>query len=232
MFVVVDTEAIASETKNLVIEARSSLVILICALLIVSLLSILLSTWLAKTIAHSPSSFGTILSRYFGFDRNDTEKILTWWTPIRGQLPEVLLVRTVLLDHNQSTSTIEPATVLRNSYDDYPRFHTIVLPLLFIGAIVLAVLAYYARVRCTHRNFAWGAVPKIPMGRVDPKMAAAAAMKGKEAEAGVDYTIVQGTKQDPVMFALAETLEPLTQERPVGGIVDEASQYDADDIPK
>lgn len=120
-------------------------------------------------------------------------------------------------------------------YSDYPRFHTIVLPLLFVGAIVLAVIAYYARIKCTDRGFAWGAVPKVPLGRVDPEIAAAAVaavVKAKEAEPGVDYTIVQGTKEEPIVFSLAETMQPLNEEREAGGIVDEGTQYELEDIPK
>jgi hypothetical protein len=228
-----DTNAIGDETKDLVIEARSSLVILICSILFMSLLSILLSTWLAKTITNSPSSFGTVLVRYFGFDRNETEPSLTWWTPLHARLIE-LASRQSPSSENQSTVTTT-STPIRIPYSDYPKFHIIVLPLLFIGAIVLAVLAYYARMKCTDRGFAWGAVPSIPLGRMDQKAAAAVAatvVKEKEAEPGVDYTIVQGNKEEPVVFALAETLQPLNEEREPGAIVDEGTQYELEDIPK
>ena len=196
-----------------------------------SLFSIILSTWLAKTITNTPSSFGTILGRYFGFDRNETEPNLTWWTPLHVKLTE-LMSREVTSNRSNTTTTSAP---IRIPYNDYPRFHTIVLPLFFVGAIVLAAMAYYARVKCTDREFAWGAVPKVPLGRVDPKAAAAtvaAVIQTKEAEPGVDYTIVQGTKEEPVVFALAETLQPLNEEREPGGIIDEGTQYELEDIPK
>jgi len=226
-----DTKAITSETKDLIIEAKSSLVILICSILTISLLAILLSTWLAKTITNSPSSFSSILGRYFGFDRNETEKNLTWWAPLHIKLPEIKSQDTIS-DKSNSTATSIPIQI---PYSDYPRFHTIVLPFFFIGAIVLAAMAYYARMKCTDRGFAWGAVPKIPLGRVDPMAAAAtvaAVVKAKEAEPGVDYTIVQGTKDEPVVFALADTMEPLNEERERGGIVDEGTQYELEDIRK
>jgi hypothetical protein len=60
----------------------------------------------------------------------------------------------------------------------------------------------------------------------------AAVVKAKEAEPGVDYTIVQGTNKEPVVFALADTLQPLNEERETGGIVDEGTQYELEDIPK
>ncbi|UJR31085.1 hypothetical protein I4U23_018593 [Adineta vaga] len=231
-----DTNAISSETKDLVIEAKSSLFILISSILIMSLLSILLSTWLAKTITHSQTSFSTILSRYFGFDRNETEASLTWWTPLHARLVEITS-RNFPLDKTHSVltaTTISPKSI-QIPYSDYPKFHTIVLPLFFIGAIILAVLAYYARIKCTDRGFAWGAVPSIPFGRIDPKAAAvvaASVIQSKEAEPGVDYTIVQGTKDEPIVFALADTLQPLTEEREAGAIVDEGTQYEIEDIPK
>jgi len=196
-----------------------------------SLLSILLSTWLAKTITNTPSSFSSILGSYFGFDHNQTEQNLTWWTPSHSKLTKIISSNPVL---NKSNSTITSIPI-KIPYSDYPRFHTIVLPFFFIGAIVLAVLAYYARIKCTDRGFAWGAVPKIPLGRVDPMAAAvtvAAVVKAKEAEPGVDYTIVQGTKEEPVVFALADTMQPLNEERELGGIIDEGTQYELEDIPK
>ncbi len=223
-----DTNAICGESKGLIIEAKSSLVILICAILIISLLSILLSTWLAKTITNTPSSFGKILGRYFGFDRNETEPNITWWAPSHIKFPEIRSRETVLNKSNSTTTSI-PVII---PYNDYPRFHTIVLPLLFVGAILLAAVAYYARVKCTDRGFAWGAVPKIPLGRIDPMAIVAAVVKEKEAEPGVDYTIVQGTNKEPVVFALADTLQPLNEERETGGIVDEGTQYELEDIPK
>ena len=230
-FAVLDTDAIAGETKDLVVEAKSSLVVLICTLLIISLLSILLSTWLAKTITHSQTSFTTILSRYFGFARNETEQTQTWWRPIHIPNPEAAAARESSANLSEPTTTTSKP--VRLPYSDYPGFHTIVLPLLFIGAIVLAVLAYYARIKCTHRNFAWGAVPKMPIERVNMEaVIAAATAKGKEAQPDVDYTIVQGANDETVVFALAETLQPLNEERPQGSIVDEATQYNLEDVPK
>lgn len=196
-----------------------------------SLLSILLSTWLAKTITNTPSSFGKILGRYFGFDRNDTEDHLTWWTPVHIKPTELAARQATTKKNNTSTNSVP----VRIPYSDYPYFHTIVLPLFFIGAAIFAVIAYYARVKCTTRGFAWGAVPKIPLGRIDPQTTAAtvaAVVKAKEAEPGVDYTIVQGTKEEPMVFTLAETLQPLNEEREAGTIVDEGTQYEPEDIPK
>lgn len=108
-------------------------------------------------------------------------------------------------------------------------FHTIVLPLLIIASILLAILAFFARIKCTNRDFAWGAVPRIPLDRVDPKLAIATLIKSQDAEPGIDYTIVQGTKDEPVVFAIAETLEPLRKE---GDIVDEGTQYEPEDVLK
>lgn len=227
-----DTEAMAGDTKDLVIEAKSSLVILIGSILIMSLFSILLSTWLAKTITNTPSSFGSILGRYFGFDRNETEPNLTWWAPVHVKLTEMMSRNTV---SNQTNTTTARPVPIKIPYSDYPRFHTIVLPLLFVGAIVLGAMAYYARIKCTDRGFAWRAVPKIPLQRVDPAIATAAVaavIKSKEAEPGVDYTIVQGSKEEPAVFALAETLQPLNEEREPGAVVDEGTQYEEEDVLK
>ncbi|CAF1466506.1 unnamed protein product [Rotaria sp. Silwood1] len=226
-----DTDAITTEAKDLVIEIKSNLVILICGILTVSLLSILLSTWLAKTISNTPSSFGTILSHYFGFDRNETESNLTWWTPLHIQLSEKKF-RQFLLNKTNSTIILKSN---KNSYNIHSNFHKIVLPFVFVGAIILAILAYYARIKCTARNFTLSAVPKIPLGRVDPQLAAVTVdsiVKTKQAEPGVDYTIIQGTKQQPVIFALAETLQPLKEECEPGGLIDEGTQYEIEDVPK
>jgi len=130
---------------------------------------------------------------------------------------------------NISNTTTTKSNLLQIPYNDYPNFHTIVLPILFICSILLAVLAYFARVKCTNRDFAWGAVPKIPLGRIDPTIAMATIIKAKEAEPGIDYTIVQGTKDEHAVFALADTLEPLRVE---GDIVDEGTQYEPEDVLK
>ena len=202
------------------IEAKSSFTILICGLLFMSVLSILLSTWLAKTITNSTASFGSIVSHYFGFDRNETEPYLTWWTPVHLKASELAAL-------NATAQPPQKSLPLKIPYSDYPNFHTIVLPLLFICSIVLAGLAYYARVRCTHRDLAWGAVPKIPLDRVDPFTVMETMAKAKQAEPSVDYAIVQGTADEPVVFALREQLEPVREE---GDIVDEGTQYEADDL--
>jgi len=207
------------------VEARSSLTMLICCILLMSLVSIFLSTWLAKTITNSPTSFGSIVSHYFGFDKNGTEQHLTWWTPIHVKPNELISKNSSI---NISNTTIK-SVLLKIPYNDYPNFHTIVLPLLFICSILLAVFAYFARVKCTNRDFAWGAVPKIPLGRVDAKAALASIVKAQEARPSIDYTIVQGTKDEPVVFALAETLEPLREE---GDIIDEGTQYESEDVLK
>ena len=113
---------------------------------------------------------------------------------------------------------------LKIPFSDYPNFHLIVLPLLFICSILLGVLAFYARVKCTHRDFAWGAVPKIPLDLLG------STIKPHEiSPAAIDYTIVQGTSDQPVIFAVTEPAEP---ERETGVIIDEGTQYDPDDIPK
>ena len=208
------------------VEARSSLTILISSILLMSLISIFLSTWLAKTITNSPTSFGTIVSHYFGFDRNVSEEYLTWWTPVHVKPNELVTNQSLTI---QRDNTTRKPKFFRIPFGDYPTFHTVVLPLLFIGSIVLAVLAFFARIKCTNRDFAWGAVPRIPLGRVDPKVALATIVKAKEAEPGIDYTIVQGTKDEPVVFAIAETLEPLREE---GDIIDEGTQYEPDDVLK
>jgi hypothetical protein len=218
----IDTHDIANETKHLMIEARSNLTVLICCILLISLVSIFLSTWLAKTITDTPTSFGSIVSHYFGFDRNSSEQYLTWWTPVHVRSNE-------LISANNRSNPTPKAMPFAIPYLDYPNFHTIVLPLLFICSILLAILAYVARIKCTNRGFAWGAVPKIPLGRVDPKVAIDKIVKVKEAEPGIDYTIVQGTQNESVVFALAETLEPLREE---GDIIDEGTQYEPEDVLK
>lgn len=213
-----DTNIIAHETKDLMVEAKSSFTILICSLLFMSLLSILLSTWLAKTITNSPTSFGSIVSHYFRLERNSSESDLTWWTPVH---------QSSLVDRSQITRPSNQhshPSPLKIPYNDYPNFHRIVLPLLFIGSVLLAILAFYARVKCTHRDFAWGAVPKIPLDRVVEPIP-----KAKEPTPAMDYAIVQGTTNEPVVFAV---VEPVEAERQTGDIVDEGTQYELEDIPK
>jgi hypothetical protein len=207
------------------VEARFGLTMLIFCILLISLASILLSTWLAKTITNNSTSFGSIVNHYFGFDRNNTEQSLTWWTPIHVK-PNELLAQNSSININNTTIK---SNLLEIPYNDYPNFHTIVLPLLLICSILLGILAYIARVKCTNRDFAWGAIPKIPLDRTDAKIAIEMIIKTKEAEPGIDYTIIQGTKEEPVIFALAETLEPLHEE---GDIVDEGTKYGPEDVLK
>ncbi|UJR15582.1 hypothetical protein I4U23_002518 [Adineta vaga] len=221
-----DTNVIVDETKNLLLEARSSLTTIICSILGMSLVSIFLSTWLAKTITNTHASFGSIVSHYFGLDSNNTEPNVTWWTPKHIKLNELNSRNSSSNINSNSISKLLPISI---PYSDYPNFHTITLPLLFICAILLAALAYYGRMKCTNRDFAWGAVPKIPLERIDPKTVAITLTRTEEAEPGIDYTIVQGTSEEPVVFALAETLESPRKE---GDIVDEGTQYESDDVLK
>lgn len=81
--------------------------------------------------------------------------------------------------------------------------------------------------KCTHRDFAWGAVPKIPLDRIEELTGIEIITKLKQAEPGIDYAIVQGTADEPAVFALAENVEPVREE---GDIVDEGTQYESDDL--
>ncbi|CAF1199424.1 unnamed protein product [Rotaria sp. Silwood1] len=220
-----DMNDIATETKYLLIEARFNLTLLIACILLLSLISILLSTWVAKTITNSPTSLGTVFSYYFGLHRNNTEQYVTWWTPVHITSKELISQDFSIKTINTTIKTVQ----VKIHYNEYSIFYTIILPFLFVCAIFLAILAYYARVQCTKHDFAWGIIPKLSLENVDPMIVKKSIIKTREVESNIDYIIVQGTKEKSVMFTLADKLQPLYEE---GDIIDEGTQYELEDILK
>ena len=150
-----DTNGIVSETKDLIIEAKSGLIVLIFTFVIISFISILLSTWLAQTITDNPEPLAKVLGRYFHLDQNqnESESNLKWWRPKHILLQQVSSQENII-------SKIHRTDQQFLSFNESPRFYSIALPLVGLGAIILAILAFYIRVQCTDRNFAWGAIPK------------------------------------------------------------------------
>ncbi|CAF2548989.1 unnamed protein product [Rotaria sp. Silwood2] len=217
--------ALAAETKYLIIEARLNLTLLIGCILLLSFTSILLSIWVAKTITNSTISLGTIFSYYFDLDRNNTEQYITWWTPIHMKSKELVSKSFSI----KTTNTTIKTALVKIHHNEFPIFHTIILPFLFICSIFLAILAYYARVQCTTHDFACGAIPKLLFESVDSMITKNPIVKTREVESNIDYIIVQGTKEKSIIFALADKLQPLYEE---GDIVDEGTQYEPEDILK
>ncbi|CAF0968407.1 unnamed protein product [Rotaria sordida] len=222
-----DVHAIAVETKDLIIEARLNLTLLIGCILLVSLISVLLSTWIARTITNSPTSLGTIVSYYFGLDHNNTEQYITWWTPIHIKSKE-LISKNFSIKTFTTTTTIKTVPI-KLHYNEYSIFRMIILPFLFMCSIFLAILAYYARVQCTKYNFAWGTVPKISFENGDSIIAKKTIVKMRAIEPNIDYVIVHGAKEEPDRFALADTSQPLHEN---GDIIDEGTQCEPEDILK
>jgi hypothetical protein len=204
----IDANAITNETKNILIEAKSSLVILILTILIISILCMFLSIWLVKTITHNPAPFISMISQYFELDDNQTEPIVTWWTPIHIQdVTSAIQTSTVDLSH----SIVNTSKSIVLSYNNDEQFHTMILLSLFATSILLAVLAYYARMKCTRRSLAWGAVPKPPTACVNALTMFDPFLQHKQAQPDLDYTIVRGKQGETVMFALSETLQTLNE---------------------
>lgn len=143
---------ISQDSRDFTFQAQSSFLVLICTLLIISLISIFLSAWLAKTITDSSMSFNQILHRYLGIDRNESESSVRWWKPVEFNSSVGFDINLFAI---QKSTTTMPIT------DDYHRFRMIGLPCLLIASIILAIITFYTRMKYNTHRFTCIKVPRI-----------------------------------------------------------------------
>jgi predicted PurR-regulated permease PerM len=140
---------------------KSSSIISILIVVIISLVCILATSLVVKTILQSRGITHS-LSVYFGFTPNRTidESILTYWEPksVSDEQP----IETIPTIINSSSSTRPPPVVLSHAEKNaQTNFRNIILPSLFLLSILFGFLAFYMR-RHHHHYPAWGARPKRP----------------------------------------------------------------------
>jgi hypothetical protein len=144
---------------------QSSSVISILIVVIITLVCILATSLLIKTVIQSRGITRT-LSIYFGFQPNRTidESILTFWAPksIYNEQPietDDTITTTAII----SSSLPLPPPVLLSQTEKKAQttFRTIIVPSLLLLSIFCGILAFYMRL---HNNYypAWGARPKRP----------------------------------------------------------------------
>jgi uncharacterized membrane protein len=144
------------------IYLKSSSIISILIIVIISLVCILATSLLIKTVLHS-HGITRKLSIYFGFTPNRTidESILTFWQP-KSIYDEQPIEITTTIINSSSSPPPPPSIVLTNTEKKAQRiFRTIILPSLFLLSIVCGILAFYMRLHY-HYYPAWGARPKRP----------------------------------------------------------------------
>ncbi|CAF1011685.1 unnamed protein product [Didymodactylos carnosus] len=229
------------------ITLKSRLCVLIVIILIISVISIVVSAWLAKTITNTPTKFGTIIGNIVFGNKTDVEQPIIFWQPISLSNAETSVERTFQISNDVSNSTnnfhnVTTRSTQRNVVSEKIRtiFETVIIPILFVLSIAFGILAFYLRLRCTGKfvfskfpvvyngllvyfvaiSFAWGAVPKMPLLKI--------AEPDKQGENQIDFRIIQGTQDKPVVFSLAETLRPLKGEEGI----EESTQYETKDTPR
>ncbi|CAF0902498.1 unnamed protein product [Rotaria sordida] len=150
-----------NNTQDPFIYFKSSSIISILIIVIISLVGILTISLLIRTILHS---YGITrrLSMYFGFTPNYTidESTLTFWTPKNIYDKQSFETTTITVSSSSSHSTSSPAVILNNTEKKAQTiFRIIILPTIFLLSIPCGILAFYMR-RRLHYYPAWGARPK------------------------------------------------------------------------
>lgn len=149
--------AAKKDETDLFVYFKSSSIISILILVIVSLVCVLTTSILVRSALYSHGIART-LSIYFGFQSNRTidESVLTFWAPERQPIE----TRPATIS-SSSTRPPPPILLSRSEKKAQVIFRNIVLPCLFVVSICCGVLAYQLR---RHHHFypAWGARPKKP----------------------------------------------------------------------
>jgi hypothetical protein len=149
------------EEQDSFIYLKSSSIISLLIIVMISLVCILTTGLLVKTVLHSHGITRT-LSIYFGFKPNRTivESKLTFWAPrsIYDEQP----IETITTIISSSSSHRPPPRILSDTEQKAQSiFRTIILPSLFLASILFGILAFYMRLH-HHYYPAWGARPKRP----------------------------------------------------------------------
>jgi len=151
----IEIENTAEDEDQTFVYLKSSSIISILIVVIISLVCILATSLLIKTILQSHGITRT-LSVYFGFTPNRTidESILTFWQPKSIYDEQPIETTTTII--NSSSSRPPPSVLLTKAQK---VFRNIILPSLFLLSILCGILAFYMRLH--HQYYpAWGARPK------------------------------------------------------------------------
>ena len=157
----IDNEEAAPDTF---IYLQSSSIISILIVVLVSLVCILATSLLIKSLLYSHGITQT-LTMYLGFRPNRTidESSLTFWAPehLPSEQP-MERVSTIVASTSSSGPPPSPAIHLSEMERKAQRiFRNIFLPCLLLLSIICGVFAFYMR-RYHHCCPAWGARPKQP----------------------------------------------------------------------
>ena len=154
------------EVPDTFVYLQSSSIISILIIVLISLVCILATTLLMKSVLHSHGITRT-LTLYLGFRPNRTidESSLTFWAP--KHLPSEQPMEAVsAIDASSSSSRPPPASAPAIRLSETERkaqriFRIVFLPCLFLLSIICGCIAFYMR-RYHHCYPAWGARPKKP----------------------------------------------------------------------
>ncbi|CAF0885456.1 unnamed protein product [Adineta ricciae] len=134
------------ETDDAFVHLKSSSIISILVIVMITLVCILATGLLINTILRTHSITRT-LSTYFGFKTNRTidETTLTFWEP-----------KTIF--NKQPIETTTTATIISSSSSSRPPQYILTL---FLSSVLCGIFAFYMR---RHHQYypAWGARPRIP----------------------------------------------------------------------
>jgi hypothetical protein len=153
-----DGEQKEDEEGDTFIYFKSSSVISILIIVIISLVCILTTSLLIKTALHS-HGITRSLSAYFGFLPNRTidESILTFWQPKSIDDKQPIETITTIINSTSSRPPPPPPSIGKAQ----KIFRNFILPSLLLSSIFCGILAFCMRLH--HDRYpAWGARPKRP----------------------------------------------------------------------
>jgi hypothetical protein len=151
------------EIEGTFVYLKSSSIISILIIVIISLVCILATSLLIKTILQS-HGITFRLSVYLGLAPNRTidESVLTFWSP-KSIYDEQPIETSTTIISSSSYRPPSPSSVLLSPTERKAQkiFRNIILPCLLLLSIICGILAFYMRL---HHNYypAWGARPKRP----------------------------------------------------------------------
>lgn len=151
------------EENDTFVYLKSSSIISILIIVLITLICILATSVLIKTVLHSHGITHT-LSVYFGFTPNRTidESTLTYWSPHSIYDEQPIEITTTIINSSSTNPppSVSPVILTPSERKAQKIFRNIILPTLFLLSIFCGILAFYLRLH--HYGPAWGARPKCP----------------------------------------------------------------------
>lgn len=155
------------ENQDDFVYFKSSSIISILIIVVVSLVCLLATSLVIRAAFHS-HSITQRLSKYLGFTPNRTmdESILTFWKPKsihEDDQPIEMMETTMILSSSPpiDTAAEHASEKPKELHKSQTIFRNFILPTVLLLSILLAILAFYIRIN--HHSYpAWGARPKPP----------------------------------------------------------------------